>query len=182
MPMILFIAVGVALLLVVGLLLRGGAGAQSRPRRALRAGEMQPPGMPPRELMERIFAEDDLVFVEAEDAHFIRKQFLNDRRRMALCWLRQIRLEAKRILQLHLQMVRTDRALRPAAELKLIGHTLLFIAVYLVLVNLVEIYGAFGARAVLRNACALAGRLSVLGGSILNDALLPPLPVPQASL
>ena len=120
--------------------------------------------------MDRIFDEDDLRFVVAEGGRRIRKQFLRERRRIALAWLLQTRREATRILGLHLRAVRTDLSLQPAVEFQLLFHTILFFAVYALLWSLVSCYGAFLARAFMRNVVVLAGRLSGLEGSIVADA------------
>ena len=114
--------------------------------------------------------EDDLSFVSSEGVQPIRRQFLQDRRRIALSWLGLTRREAIRILRLHLRAVRTNRSLHPLLEFQILAHTLLFFAVYALLWSIVATYGAFWARGFVRNVVTLAGRLSALGARILADA------------
>jgi hypothetical protein len=170
--LVLILVIGCSLLVIVGLLLRDAM--RTRPERstAVGAGGSAPLQIqiPSRALMDRIFAEDDLSFVAAEGSRLIRKQFLKDRRNLALAWLSQTRREATRILGFHLRAVRTDAFLRPSVELQLVLHTVLFFAVYALLWCLVSGYGAFWARGFIRDVVTLAGRLSGLGGSILADA------------
>jgi hypothetical protein len=169
---ILIIAAG--LLMVVGLLLRDAFGKRGVARDDFAAMEpvqlLRPAEVPPAALMDRIFAEDDLSFVSSEGARPIRRQFLQDRRRIALSWLGQTRREAIRILHLHLHAVRTNRSLHPLLEFQILAHTLLFFAVYTLLWSIIATYGAFWARGFVRNVVTLAGRLSALGARILADA------------
>jgi hypothetical protein len=172
LTLILIIAVG--LLLVVGRLLRDALGKRGASRDDFSAMEpnedLHPLDVPPAALMDRIFAEDDLSFVSGGDMRLIRQHFLRDRRRIALSWLERTRREAIRILRLHLRSVRAHRSLRPALELQILAHTLLFFAVYALLWSIVATYGAFWARGFVRNVVTLAGRLSGLGARILEDA------------
>jgi hypothetical protein len=171
--LILFVAIGVGLLLVVGRLLRDAFGKRGVARddyAAMAVEILHPAEVPPAALMNRIFAEDDLSFVSSEGVRPIRRQFLQDRRRIALSWLGLTRREALRILRLHLRAVRTNRSLHPLLEFQLLAHTLLFFAIYTLLWSIVATYGAFWARGFVRNVITLAGRLSALGARILADA------------
>jgi hypothetical protein len=172
--LVLIIVIAAGLLWVAGLLLRdafrnSGAArddyAALEPEEALLTLEV-----PPAMLMDRILAEDDLRFVSGESVEPIRRQFLLDRRRIALSWLGQTRREALRILRLHLRAVRSNLSLHPLVELRLLAHTLLFFVVYALLWSIVATYGAFWARGFVRNVVTLTGRLSALGARILADA------------
>jgi len=170
--LVLVLVIACTLLLVVVLLSRGAVGRGRRSHDAV-AIETSPPvevRIPSRTLMDRIFADEDLSFVTAERDRSIRRQFLRERRHLALSWLGQTGREASRILRLHLRVVRLDLARHPAAGFRLVFHALLFFLVYGVLWVSVKFYGAFWARAFMRNAVTLAGSLSGLGSSILADA------------
>jgi hypothetical protein len=167
--LVLILIIAFTLLVVVGLLLRDAFGRGLGDRDTPETASLQA-DIPSRALMGRIFAEEDLGFVAAEHSRQLRRQFLGERRRLALCWLGQTRREATRILRLHLRVVRTDGALQLAVELKLIFHTFLFFAVYGLLWSLVSCNGPFWARSFMGNFVLLAGRLSGLGGNILADA------------
>ena len=172
--LVLVLIVGCALLLIAGLLARDAVRGRRRS-----AEETKPEDaacyavsveLPSRVLMDRIFAEDDLTFVTGEGVRSIQRQFLRERRRIALSWLSRTRREATRVLRMHLHAVRTDLALHPLVEVQLVVHTLLFFMVYAILWALVGCYGAFWARSFLRNVLHLTGSLTGLGGSILADA------------
>jgi len=165
--LVLIIALACTLLLLVGFLLRDALGG--RGRRHISAAAPSYGEIPSRALMDRIFAEDDFSFVAGEGTKQIRRQFLGDRRKLALAWLSQTKGQATAILRSHLTAVGT-LDLQPATELKLLGHAILFFGVYAVLRVLVGFYGAFWARSFVKNVLTLAGRLSGLGGSILADA------------
>jgi hypothetical protein len=168
------LAIAAALLAVVVILLRDSLGKRRTARDSYAAmeaaGSLTPVQVPPAELMERIFAEDDLSFVSCQGVRSIRRQFVQDRRRIAISWLGLTRREAIRILRVHLSSVRTSRSLHPVVEFRLLLHTLFFFAVYALLWGIVASYGAIWARSFMRNAVALAGGLSALGARILADA------------
>jgi hypothetical protein len=172
--LIVVVIIAAGLLLVVGCLLRDAFGKHGVARdnyAALVPDELlHRVEVPPAALMNRIFAEDDLTFVSSEGVRPIRRQFVQDRRRIALSWLGLTRREAIRILHLHLRAVRTNRSLHPLLEFQLLAHTLLFFAVYALLWSIVATYGAFWARGFVRNVVTLADRLSALGARILADA------------
>ena len=127
--------------------------------------------VPPAMLMDRILAEDDLCFVSGESAEPIRRQFLQDRRRIALSWLGQ-GPAGKPFAFSACTSARCagNLSLDPLVELRLLAHTLLFFLVYALIWSVVATYGAFWARGFVRNVVALTGRLSALGARILADA------------
>jgi hypothetical protein len=169
--LVLILVIACALLMVVVLLLRDALrGRSMEGQTGTSAGPLPLRAeIPSRALMERIFAEDDLSFVAAERAAGVRREFLRERRRIAISWLGQARREATRILQYHLHAVRRNLDLHPAVEAKLVFHVFLFFAVYSLLRVLVTFYGAFWARSFIKNVVTLAGRLAGLGGSIVAD-------------
>ena len=172
--LVLIVIIAAFLLLIVGRLLGDALRKRGSTRDDFAAMEMgealRPVQVPPVMLMDRIFAQDDLTFVSSEGLKPIRRQFLQDRRRLALSWLELTRLEAVRILRLHLRAVRTHMSLQPLVELQLLSHTLLFFLVYTVLWAIFATNGAFWARGFVRNVVTLTGRLSSLGARILADA------------
>jgi hypothetical protein len=170
MIQLVLVSIIVAILGFLAIVMMRRKPAGSGPAAKIGPVELPTVELPSRALMSRILAEDDLGFIDGEGVRAIRKQFLQDRRRLALSWLLQTRRQATAILGFHLRAVRTDFSLRPSVELQLALHTLLFFATYAALWSLVTCYGAFGARAILRNVVNLSGRLAGLGGSILADA------------
>src|SRR5690349_13633872 len=99
--LVLILIIAFTLLVVVGLLLRDafGRGRDLSDRDTPETAPLQA-DIPSRALMGRILAEEDLGFVAAEHSRQLRRQFLGERRRLALCWLGQTRREATRILRL----------------------------------------------------------------------------------
>jgi hypothetical protein len=66
----------------------GGAEALLEARQALNSLQS---GLLPADLVERIFARDDLDFVSATCSNETRELFLRERRKTALCWIAQVR-------------------------------------------------------------------------------------------
>jgi len=170
--LVLIALIASGLLFITAILLRDALrkGRPTRDDYSLIEEEPLTPATPGRLLMHRIFAEDDLDFVTSEAAGPIRREFLQDRRRIAMSWLQFTRKEAMRILRRHLHAVRTNLSLNPLVELQLMAHTVLFFATYTLLWTIVATYGAFWARGFVRNAVVLTGKLSDLGSRILADA------------
>ncbi|PWU04419.1 MAG: hypothetical protein C5B51_16885 [Terriglobia bacterium] len=101
---------------------------------------------------------------------------LQERRRLALAWLRETRREAARLYRLHVRLVRHAAELRPLDETKLIAAVGLFLMLHALMMGTVSLYGPFRTRRFLTSLRLLAGVLSRLGGRIadsIGPAMIP---------
>lgn len=103
--LILAVALGAGLLILLYLLARrtestaeGGAQALVEAHQALNSLQT---GLLPPQLVERVFARDDLLFVMASSGAKVQKLFLNQRKRIALSWVAQVRRQVISLKQFH---------------------------------------------------------------------------------
>jgi len=124
-------------------------------------------GLPARALAERIFAGEDWDFVASQARPEAQQAFLQERKRMALAWLRQTRQQVGRLMRFHLRAVRRNARLAPAVELRLTAHYLVFLMVYQVLSSLIWLRGPFAIQGMVGFASDVAQDLTNLYGRML---------------
>lgn len=124
---------------------------------------------PPRTLEEKIFAGRDWEFVSKRTPRPIQLEFLNDRKKLALSWLRESRKKVAEVLALHRTAARQWSSLRPAAELGLVVHYLFFLMVYAILFGLIWLRGPFALRRMVSYASELAEQLSISAALLLVE-------------
>jgi len=168
--LVLFLAAGVLLLaFLLFWALRAtesaaGSKALSDARETLTALELE---LPPRALVERIFSPQDWDFVSSQNAVQIRLTFLQERRTIALSWLRQTRKQAARLMDFHRRAVRWNSNLSPAIEIKLAANYVLFLLVCEILLGLIWLRGPFYARRMVGYAMGMAEQLWFTSGQLL---------------
>lgn len=146
---ILFVLAGCALFLLVLLLLRAEDDAQEELR------------LPGREVMDRILAHEDAAFVARLGDARIRRLFTQERRRLALAWVRQNRLAASRLIEAHARGVRQAGDLRPLTEIRLAAEFAGLVLVCAAVTAQLRLFGPFGLRG---GAGAVNVSLGVLDG------------------
>lgn len=103
--LLLYCAVGVGLIVLVLLVLlrrpshpEGSAEALLGAKHALRALQLE---LLPPELVERFFARSDFEYVLSSAPAAIHRQFLEERKRIALSWVNQVRQQLKSLQDFH---------------------------------------------------------------------------------
>lgn len=120
--LILFLLVAVLLLVSLLFLARrtpraeGGGPALIEARQALNALQL---GLLPRELVRRIFAQEDFEYVIAETPERIRALFLSERKRIALSWVHQVHEQILSLRRFHLGSARLYARLSFRTEMAL---------------------------------------------------------------
>jgi hypothetical protein len=94
----------------------GGSGAMVEAKQALNALQA---GLLPPELVGRIFAREDLEYVELEPAKEIRELFLEERKQVVLSWVSRVRKQVLSLRHFHLGSARFYARLSPRTELAL---------------------------------------------------------------
>lgn len=120
---------------------------------ALRSGDEEldmRPAFPSRDIMNRILAPEDVAFISSLHDRRIRVLFRQERRRLALAWVGQMRREARRVLQMHVQAARETGDLRPLSELRIASQFITFACVCTLMTMLLRVLGPFGARCAVR--------------------------------
>jgi hypothetical protein len=164
MSLFFFIAIPVVLLLLLALL-----GRRNNVSTGLPAESEYLVRLPDRALLDRCLSAEDLEFVAILHSPRLLRLLVDERRRLALAWLRQTRREAGRLYRLHVRSARHAAGLRPAAEAGLLSAVCLFALVYALMVGTVWMYGPFRTRRFLHSLQVLAGVLSGLGGRIADS-------------
>ena len=125
--------------------------------------------IPPRALAERIFSTRDWDLISSQTSVGMQREFLQERRVVALSWLRQTRKRATRLMDFHRRAVRRNINLDPAVEIKLAANYVVFVFVYEMLVGLIWLGGPFHARTMADYAIGVAERLWSISGQLLAN-------------
>ena len=164
----LFIGLGFLMVLLVWLLRSAGSSVEgvvvSEARAVLTTMHVE---LPPRALVERIFAPQDWQFVSTLTPPEVRSIFLRERKALALSWLRQTRKRTGMLMDFHRKAVRTNIDLNPSFELRLAVGYLLFLFSYQVLCSMIWLWGPFCARGIVGHVVNTAEQLSLLSGRTL---------------
>jgi hypothetical protein len=94
----------------------GGSGALVEARQALNTLRA---GLLPAELVGRIFARDDLEYIESQASREIRDLFLEERTKVALFWVSRVRKQVLSLRRFHLGSARFYARLNLRTELAL---------------------------------------------------------------
>ncbi len=170
-PLLVFLPIAfllLAVLFVWALRTRGsatGSKAFSGTQEALTDLELE---LPPRVLVERIFATQDWDFISRQTSPAIQRMFLQERRAIALAWLRQTRRQAARLVDFHVRVVRRNVNLRPAAEIGLAFRYVLFLLESEGLGLLIQVGGPFRSRKMVGYAVGVAQQLGYISGQVLD--------------
>ncbi len=121
LQLVLFTSVGLLLFVFLFLLARraraeGGAQVLVSARQALLTLRTE---LLDQELVARIFARDDLVFIQSEHSRSLESIFFKERRRVALIWVERVRSQIQLLRQLHLGSARFYARLEFKTELSL---------------------------------------------------------------
>src|SRR5712692_8202370 len=100
-----YVALVLALLGLLLLLLRKTSSAEvsGKSLEAAAAANSHLICIPPREVMERLFAEEDMEYVTKLRSPEIARLLRVERRRLGLAWMREARGEAGRIVAMHVR-------------------------------------------------------------------------------
>ena len=71
-----------------------------------------------KEIIDRIFGRDDWDFVVSQGSKELLRLFLSERKQIALCWLSEIRNQARAAMRFHVSHARRSRKLVVLVELR----------------------------------------------------------------
>lgn len=131
----------------------------------------------PSGLVGRIFALEDCDFISSQTARDIQRLFQQERKALAISWLRHTRQQIARLMDLHLKLASYTDDPGPTVEFKLATHYLSFIVVCHLLLVLLWMRGPFGVRKVVDYTTDVAHSLCTVFSSRLvniNPARLGP--------
>jgi hypothetical protein len=122
MQLILFLGTGALLLVSLYFFARrgrraeGGSGAMAEAKQALNTLKA---GLLPPDLIGRVFASEDLDYVDSQGSAEIRDLFLAERKRVVLSWVSRVRKQVLSLRRFHLGSARFYARLSPWTELVL---------------------------------------------------------------
>jgi len=167
---IIFVAFGILLVFVLLLIARRKEVEELEEREGERAaaaaqGECRNTLQRP-ELVLRIFSGEDREFVLQMRSPRLQRMYKEERRRVALQWVRKTSREVRMIMRTHRLISRLSRNLDAAAEAKLLWQYLELRLICALLVLFIETVGPHA----LHDLASYAGELSQLIGRTLPDA------------
>ncbi len=161
--LVLFLGVAVALLLLLLLWLRQpGTDTREQDLAAVREGlaalNMR---VPPRDLVERIFAQEDLDHVRRNTPADVLPLFLSERRKLTILWLRSTKLRVQEVMVLYRRAVRGSNSLRTVVEVRPAVNYALFLLSFELMQAAVWMFGPFAVRGAVSYIQGLAEHVSV---------------------
>jgi hypothetical protein len=160
--LILFLLIGVVLFVALFVLARrsarveGSAQVLIEARQALNTLQS---GLLPPEIVERVFAKDDYDYVLSSSPRRIHGLFLKERKRIALCWVNQIRVAILSLKQFHLRSARLYSKLSFQTELRLAVEFAFLLGTCRVLQILLYVRGPYAAPYVVGAMAAGAAKV-----------------------
>lgn len=150
----------------------GGSTALVEARQALSALQS---GLLPRELVRRMFAQEDLEFVRSEAPKPVQALFLEERKRIALLWIDQVRAQIRSLRRFHRGSARFYARLNPRLEMELALWFAGLMCACRILHIVVYVGGPYAAPRMvgaMANAAARACKISEQSLAFLNAAQL----------
>jgi hypothetical protein len=120
--LIFFLSIGALLFASLFFLARrnprpeGSSGALIEARQALTALQS---GLLPVEMVRRIFAQEDLEYIRSEAPKPVRELFMEERKKIALFWVDQVRTQIRSLRRFHRGAARSYARLNPRLEMEL---------------------------------------------------------------
>lgn len=96
--------------------------------------------------IERIFSTEDMTFISQASSPNARRLFLEERKTLAIRWLRKTQKQVAQLMDLHLRIAGQTHEPSPRFELKLAAKYLAFLLVSYFLLFLLWLRGPFKAR------------------------------------
>ena len=123
--------------------------------------------LPPKFIGTKIFSEQDWNFICTHTSASIQRTFLEERKALAISWLRQVRRIVGLLMKFHRTAVRGNVSLSPSLEFRLAFDYLFFLLTFQVLCAIIRMRGPFCAGRFVSFTVSAADQLSYLSGHIL---------------
>lgn len=159
--LIFFLAIGLGLFVALYFLGRPGFSVEGSAQELLNARHALNTlrtGLLPPEMVERIFAKEDLEFVSGTTAE-VKDLFLAERRKIALSWVAQMRAQILSLKKFHLGSARFHAGLKLRTELRLAAEFMALLSVCRALQFALYFRGPYAAPAMVGRATATAARV-----------------------
>jgi hypothetical protein len=108
-------------------------------------------------VIKRIFSVEDMEFIARSATPAIKSTFVNERKKLAIKWLRKTRNQMARLMDLHLRLASYTYDPSPGYEIRLTAKYLTFVTVSEIVLLLVWVLGPFKATRSIFYAIRTAG-------------------------
>ena len=165
-----FLAIGLLLIiLLIFLLIRSKGSGRSLSQSAedqetLTDFQLEPF---PQELVERIFGSQDWDYVRVYESERIQCLFREERKKLAISWLRGTRVQAKALMRFHKVHAAKSVELEPVSEIRLAFDYFLFRLSCGLLAGLIWLRGPIDAKRLVGFASGFSDRLRSLASALL---------------
>lgn len=160
---VIFAVLGAGLLVLLYLF---AARTESRPERgaealleARKALNSLQTGLLPSELIVRVFAREDLEFIESAGSPHVRELFMSERKRVALRWVRHLRKQVISLKHFHSGQSRIYARLDARTELGLAFDFASLLIACRILQVVFYLRGPYGAPRIVQRAVGRAGNV-----------------------
>jgi len=119
----------------------------------------------PPEFVSRIFSSQDLTYISELESPVLKRQFLRERKAVALLWVQQTRAAIRRIIEHHLEASRQSRDIEVAVEVRIFLQYAQLRFICAVLFFLIELAGPHRLQGMALRADKLTQRI----GSVLSE-------------
>jgi hypothetical protein len=124
-------------------------------------------GLLPSDLVERIFAREDLEYVLSAARPDVQSLFLTDRKNIALAWVGRVRRAVLELMRFHRGHARLHARLNFSTEMRLALNFAGLLTACRVLQVAFYLRGPYAAPGIVRSAAAAAGRVCSISESSL---------------
>lgn len=124
--------------------------------------------LPPADLIERMLDPRDLAFVREESPAETVRLFEQERRALAISWLRHTRRQVGCLMSYHVGAVRQNINLQPALEIELGLHYVRFLVVCQLILGLSYVRGPFEIRPIMGYVVCVTTRLRGVSDKLLG--------------
>jgi len=107
--------------------------------------------------IKRIFSVEDAEFVARSATPDVKRMFFNERRKLALQWLRRTQKQVAQLIDLHLRLASPTNDPSPGFELNLTAKYLTFVVVSNIVLMLLWLLGPFKATRSISYTIRMAG-------------------------
>jgi hypothetical protein len=116
-------------------------------------------GLLPAEFVERIYDRADLEYVIKSAPREVQKQFIAERKRIAIAWIERVREEIRELWNFHLRESRRHAAMSVRSEIALAFDFYSLLAACRILQLFVQIRGPYAVPGIVRGTMAAAERV-----------------------
>jgi hypothetical protein len=147
------------LLLLLAVITQGWLASRQN---ALSDGEQEPADPCPEEFVSRVFTRADWDFVRAMKSESIERLFEQERKKVALTWVRQISAMIRQVMREHAQAARRSHNLVYSTEVKILAQFLTVMAACGTLSVAIRVAGPLGLAGLAQFAQSAAQRARAL--------------------